>query len=97
VHAVRDASQQQARGAEQVSQTVVQLEKVTQSTAASAEESAAASEELSAQAETTKGSVQTLVEIVNGRSRRVRGATPIAQAPNVRARLVSKRSLKKSA
>jgi len=97
VHAVRDASQQQARGAEQVSQTVVQLEKVTQSTAASAEESAAASEELSAQAATAKGNVQTLVEIVNGRSRGGRHADSRGKAPAARARLVSKRSLKKTA
>jgi hypothetical protein len=97
VHAVRDASQQQARGAEQVSQTVVQLEQLTQSTAANAEESAAASEELSAQAESAKSDVQTLVEVVNGRSRRARSAKPIDQAPHVRARVVSKRSLKKTA
>ena len=97
VHAVRDASQQQARGAEQVSQTVVQLERVTQSIAASAEESAAASEELSAQAETTKGSVQTLVEIVNGRRRGARNAGSPTQASTARARVVSKRSLKKTA
>ena len=69
VHAVRDASQQQAHGAQQVLQAVVQLEKVTQSTAANAEESAAASEELSAQAETAKLGVRTLIEIVNGRRR----------------------------
>jgi hypothetical protein len=97
VLAVRDSSQQQAHGAQQVSQAVVQLEKVTQSTAASAEESAAASEELSAQAATTKHSVQTLVEIVNGRRRGARDADAIAKAPTVRARLVSKRSLKKTA
>jgi hypothetical protein len=97
VHAVRDASQQQARGAQQVSQTVVQLEKVTQSTAASAEESAAASEELSAQAATTKQGVQTLVEIVNGRRRGERDADGFGEVPAVRPRLVSKRSLRKTA
>jgi hypothetical protein len=97
VHAVRDASQQQARGAEQVSQTVVQLEKLTQSTAASAEQSAAASEELSAQAATAKDDVRTLVEIINGRRRGAHHAGSPAEPPTTRARLVSKRSLKQTA
>jgi hypothetical protein len=98
VLAVRDASQQQARGAEQVAQTVGQLEKVTQSTAANAEESAAASEELAAQAETAKHAVQTLVEIVNGR--RKAPAPEGARAVERRtARIIeaSRRSLRKTA
>src|SRR5207244_57671 len=40
------ASRQQAQGIDQVSQAIAQMEKVTQTTAATAEESAAASEEL---------------------------------------------------
>jgi methyl-accepting chemotaxis protein len=97
VHAVRDASQQQARGAEQVLHTVGQLEKVTQATAASAEESAAASEELSAQAAMTKHSVEMLVGIVSGRRRSGREADGVSDGPTGRPRLVSKRSLKKTA
>ena len=53
VDEVSVASRQQAQGIEQVSQAIAQMEKVTQSTAATAEESAAASEELSAQAESS--------------------------------------------
>lgn len=44
------------------------MEKVTQGTAATAEESAAASEELSAQAETTIAAVAMLMHLIDGRS-----------------------------
>jgi hypothetical protein len=53
VEEVREASLQQTQGIDQVSQTITQMEKVTQTTAATAEESAAASEELNAQAESS--------------------------------------------
>ncbi|MFW5856272.1 MAG: methyl-accepting chemotaxis protein [Planctomycetota bacterium] len=48
---ISTASQEQAQGIDQVNTAVAQMDKVTQSNAASAEESASASEELSAQAE----------------------------------------------
>jgi hypothetical protein len=97
VHSVRDASRQQAHGAQQVLQAVVQLEKVTQSTAANAEESAAASEELSAQAEIAKQGAQTLTDIVNGRRRAAPEPDALAGRRPARVRLVSGRSLKKTA
>jgi len=53
VEEVREASLQQTQGIDQVSQAIAQMEKVTQTTAATAEESAAASEELNAQAESS--------------------------------------------
>jgi methyl-accepting chemotaxis protein len=59
------ASGQQAHGIEQVLQTIRQMEKVTQTTAATAEESAAASEQLSAQAEVTMGLVRRLEAMVD--------------------------------
>jgi len=49
VDEVKLGSEEQARGIEQVSKAITQMEKVSQSTAASAEESASASAELSAQ------------------------------------------------
>jgi methyl-accepting chemotaxis protein len=52
VHEVNLGSKEQARGIEQVSRAIAQMDQVTQSTAASAEESASASEEMSAQADT---------------------------------------------
>jgi methyl-accepting chemotaxis protein len=64
VEEVRHASAQQSQGIDQVTQTLAQMESVTQSTAATAEESAAASEELNAQAETSMGAVRRLEEII---------------------------------
>jgi hypothetical protein len=61
---VSEASRQQAQGIDQVTQAITQMEKVTQGTAATAEESAAASEELSAQAETSMLVVVRLAALV---------------------------------
>ena len=52
----------------QVSQAIQQMEKVTQTTAATAEESAAASEELNAQAEASMSVVRDLEALVGGAS-----------------------------
>jgi methyl-accepting chemotaxis protein len=62
------AGRQQAQGIDQVSQAIAQMEKVTQTTAATAEESAAASEELNAQAESSMGVVRRLELLVGGRT-----------------------------
>jgi hypothetical protein len=62
------ASRQQSQGIDQVAQAVAQMEKVTQTTAATAEESAAASEELSAQAETAMDVVRQLETLVGAES-----------------------------
>jgi methyl-accepting chemotaxis protein len=64
VDEVSVASRQQAQGIDQVTQALAQMEKVTQVTAATAEESAAASEELNAQAETTMVSVGKIEKMV---------------------------------
>ena len=60
-------SQEQARGIEQIGKAITQMEHVTQTTAASAEESAAAAEELTSQSRTLKGVVQRLAAMVGGR------------------------------
>jgi methyl-accepting chemotaxis protein len=65
------ASQEQSKGIDQVNVAVNQMDKITQSNAANAEESASASEEMNAQAEQMKGVVQELVELVGGRGGRV--------------------------
>jgi len=78
VEEVREASLQQTQGIDQVSQTLAQMEKVTQTTAATAEESAAASEELNAQAEGTIAVVHQLQALV-GVSRK--GSAPVSHAP----------------
>lgn len=65
---VASASREQSQGIAQINTAVSQMDKVTQSNAASAEESAAASEELNAQAEVMKGSVKELLNLVGGSS-----------------------------
>ncbi|HLY18965.1 MAG TPA: methyl-accepting chemotaxis protein [Bryobacteraceae bacterium] len=66
VDEVHLGSQEQARGIEQIAKAIVQMEQVTQKTAANAEESASASEELSAQAETMRAVVAELQALVGG-------------------------------
>ncbi len=63
------ATSEQAQGVDQVNTAVAQMDKVTQSNAASAEECASASEQLSAQAEGLKGMVDNLVALVTGARR----------------------------
>jgi len=57
---VAAASTQQHQGVQQITQAVAQMDVVTQSNAASAEETAAAAEELSAQAQSLAGTVRQL-------------------------------------
>jgi len=63
---VAGASREQTQGITQINAAVGQMDKVTQSNAANAEESAAAAEELNAQAETMKQSVMELLKLVEG-------------------------------
>ncbi len=63
---VAGASREQTRGITQVNTAVSQMDKVTQSNAANAEESAAAAEEFNAQAEAMRQSVSELLELVGG-------------------------------
>jgi methyl-accepting chemotaxis protein len=65
---VAGASREQSQGIEQVNLAVSQMDKVTQGTAASAEESASAAEELNAQAEAMKASVIELLNLVDGKA-----------------------------
>jgi methyl-accepting chemotaxis protein/methyl-accepting chemotaxis protein-1 (serine sensor receptor) len=66
VDEVNLGSQEQARGIEQISKAITQMEQVTQRTAANAQEGAAASEELNAQSEALKGIVARLSAMVGG-------------------------------
>jgi methyl-accepting chemotaxis protein len=63
---VSHGSQEQKRGIEQVAQAIIQMTRVTQSTAACAEESAAAAEELKAQSQSLKDIVGRLTQMVGG-------------------------------
>ena len=63
---IANAAREQSQGIEQINSAITQVEKVTQSNAASAEESASASEALSAQAETLKDLIAKLRRLVGG-------------------------------
>lgn len=60
------ASQEQARGIDQINQGVQQMDGVTQANAAAAEESASVSEELNAQAEELHVMVRRLAQLIRG-------------------------------
>jgi methyl-accepting chemotaxis protein len=62
------ASREQSQGIQQVNIAVSEMDKVTQSNAANAEESASASEELNAQAAILKDAVDELVKMVGGQA-----------------------------
>ena len=85
VTAVTTASGEQTNGITQINAAVSQMDKVTQSNAANAEESAAAAEELNSQAEVLKQSVADLQQLVGGRKSsggppaEVRRRQPVAQ------------------
>ena len=64
---VSAASEEQSKGIGQIGAAVMQMDKVTQSNAANAEESASASEELYAQAKELGEMVMSLVSVVKGR------------------------------
>jgi hypothetical protein len=77
---VSAASRQQSQGIDQVSQAIVQMERVTQTTAATAEEGAAASEELNAQAESTMAVVSQLAGLVSGAAAATSGQMSVARS-----------------
>ena len=76
---VAAASQEQNQGISQVNIAVTQMDKVTQSNAANAEESAAA-EELTAQAESLKDAVSELLRLVDGQGRQAAASASLAAA-----------------
>jgi methyl-accepting chemotaxis protein len=73
---VAAASGEQAKGVEQINTAVTEMDKVTQSNAANAEETASASEELSAQSRELQDMVNVLIKLVRG-SDGVRGAQAV--------------------
>jgi hypothetical protein len=66
INEIAAASHEQAQGIDQVNRAVVEMDKVTQQNAASAEESASAAEELNAQAERMKNHVGDLMTVIDG-------------------------------
>jgi methyl-accepting chemotaxis protein len=68
---IASASQEQAQGIEQVNLSVTEMERVTQGSAAGAEQSASSSEEMSAQAQEMQAFVGDLAAIVGGTGKRI--------------------------
>ena len=66
VSEIAAASQEQSQGIAEINTALTQMDRVTQSNAATAEESAAASEELNAQAASQKQAVASLATLVSG-------------------------------
>jgi methyl-accepting chemotaxis protein len=66
VREVTAAGKEQARGVEQITTAISQMDQVTQANASNAEENAAASEELSSQAAVLTATVRTLTQLVAG-------------------------------
>jgi len=78
---VASASREQAQGIGQINHAVTQMDQVTQSNAANAEESASSSEELNAQARELQDMVAMLIGIVHGANGSGQGAKALP-APN---------------
>lgn len=66
VDEVNLGSQEQARGIEQISKSIAEMDRVTQANAASAEQSASASQQMSAQAEALQNVARELRALVGG-------------------------------
>ena len=80
IQEIHDASAEQAQGIDQINKAVAEMDKVTQQTAANAEESASASEEMNAQAEQVKDIVAELVRIIGSGAARDAGRRPAEAA-----------------
>ncbi|MCD8351256.1 MAG: methyl-accepting chemotaxis protein [Planctomycetaceae bacterium] len=79
---ITSATNEQAQGVDQVNTAVAQMDKVTQSNAATAEQAASAAEELSAQASALNGMVDDLVGMVEGRAGARRDTGPSLAGPS---------------
>jgi methyl-accepting chemotaxis protein len=77
---IANSSKEQSSGIGQISTAVTQMDKVTQSTAANAQESAAASEQLNAQAASLAGAVRELRQLVE-REKAVAQAPAASRSP----------------
>lgn len=91
VSGISSASDEQAEGVQQVTTAVAQMDQVTQSNAAGAEEAASAAEELAAQAASVKGLVGELLALVENSEGSARCATA-PHRPALASQLVGDRS-----
>jgi methyl-accepting chemotaxis protein len=82
VEEIAVASQEQAKGIDQINKAVSEMDKVVQQNAATAEESASAAEEMNGQAECMKGYVEELLVVISGqRNGKGKGARRLPALP----------------
>jgi methyl-accepting chemotaxis protein len=93
---VASASQEQTQGITQVNLAVSEMDKVTQSNAANAEESASAAEELNAQADALKDAVSELLALVDGEAALNGRSAPAPQAAGSRPRAEGRKAAPKA-
>ena len=67
---ITNASDEQAKGIQEITKAMGQLDQVTQTNAATSEQTASAAEELSAQADSLKNQVLTLVNVISGNGKK---------------------------
>lgn len=79
---VATASQEQSQGIAQVNIAVTQMDKVTQSNAASAEESASAAEEMTSQAASLAAAAEDLLSLVGGEKAAAFGSGAKSKSPS---------------
>jgi methyl-accepting chemotaxis protein/methyl-accepting chemotaxis protein-1 (serine sensor receptor) len=89
VDEIKMGSQEQARGLDQVSKAVLQMEKMTQTNAANAEESASASEELNSQSQALKEIVYDLTQMVEGKSNEMAYAATMSDSATKSSKRIS--------
>ena len=78
------ASQEQSQGIEQVNTAVTQMDKTTQSNAASAEECASAASELNSQSESLNQSMKDLLAVIEGAAQSQTSPANYVSAPSLR-------------
>jgi methyl-accepting chemotaxis protein len=84
IEEIAAGSQEQAQGIEQVAAAVVQMNQVTQASAASAEESASTGEELNAQVEQLNGMIQELIAITGNSNGAQNGGVRVGKRAKAR-------------
>jgi methyl-accepting chemotaxis protein/methyl-accepting chemotaxis protein-1 (serine sensor receptor) len=94
IEEVSAASREQISGIQQVTHAVAEMERVTQATAASAEENAAVGEELSAQAETAMAALRRLSALIEGGG--LVSEPPTTSKPAAKVVALTKRSARKT-
>ncbi len=92
VDEVNLGSQEQARGIEHISKSIAEMDRVTQSNAANAEQSASASQEMSAQAEALQNIARELRTLVGGGDSEDATHSPRAAHSNTTAILPARKS-----